>query len=210
MTVSRPTRLRRRLDQLEADERWTQSSAPAGVDARRLATPDVLYPVVRCVTSLSCSAEVLMTFLVDEITRTLPSWSRDIDACEEIQRLSPDERVVLVRTTSPIPLVAAREDLFYVHRGQDPDGALYEVSEVTDEVRVPVARGAVRSRMYFASKHIHPRTDGGCRYDVIWQYDPMGSMSRVMPRSIGVHAVHAHMKDECRRLRERFGAPAVG
>ena len=68
------------------------------------------------------------------------------------------------------------------------------------------ARGSVRSHMHFASKHIHPRADGGCRYDVIWQYDPRGAMSRLLPRAIGVRAVHAHMKDECLRLRGRFAS----
>lgn len=207
MSDTRRSRLRRRLEQLEADRRWSPTSAPASVDAWQLAAPELPYPVVRCTTELSCPAAVLMAFLVDDVTRTLPSWSRDIDTCVEIKRLSADERVLLVRTTSPIPLVAAREDLFYVLRGQDEDGAFFEVSEVTDEVSVPVARGAVRSRMHFASKHIHPRSSGGCRYELMWQYDPMGSMSRLLPRSVGVSAVHAHMKDECCRLRDRFGAP---
>ena len=207
MNDTRPHRLRRRLQELETDPRWKRVAAPTPIEASRLHGPELAYPIVRCITELSCPAAELMTFLVDEITRTLPSWSRDIEVCEEIARLSADERVLLIRTTSPIPLVAAREDLFYVHRGEDPGGSFYEVSEVTEEVPVPVAHGALRSRMHFASKHIHPRPEGGCRYDVMWQYDPMGAMSRFLPRAIGVHAIHAHMKDECRRLREHFGAP---
>ena len=115
---------------------------------------------------------------------------------------------MLVRTVAGVPLVAAREDLFYVHRGEGPDGSFYEVSAVTEWPEIPIAAGALRSRMYFASKRIHTLAGGGCRYDVMWQYDPMGLLSKRLPRAVAVASVHNHMKDECVELRTRFG-PAV-
>jgi hypothetical protein len=202
---SRKLRLRRRLAELEEDQRWRAVRGPAEVTCMVLDASDLAYPVVRSVAALGCSVAELMAFLVDEITDTLPTWSRDIQACEEIERLGADERVLLVRTAAPVPLVAAREDLFYVHRGDDGDGSSYEVSEVIEQSAVPIAPGAVRSRMHFAAKHVHPRAGGGCRYDVMWQYDPMGWLSRVLPRAVCVASVHDHMKDECRRLQARFG-----
>ena len=203
MSGNRKQRLRRRMDTFMDDRGWRMVPGPERVESCVLDHCELAYPAVRCVTDLACPADELMRFLVDHVTETLPRWSRDIVACEELERLAADERILLVRTRSPVPFVAAREDLFYVHRGQDEDGAFFEVSELCEHP-TPVTPGAVRSHMHFASKHIHPRAEG-CRYEVVWQYDPMGWLSRLLPRSVGVAAVHDHMKDECRRLREHFG-----
>ncbi|MBX2800754.1 MAG: hypothetical protein KTR31_23940 [Myxococcales bacterium] len=200
----RAARLRNRLEHLEAHPRWVGVVAPEGVAASVLSAADVAFPVVRCVTELGCPAAHLMAFLVDDITQTLPAWSRDIDACSEVERLSPDERILLVRTRGPLPVVWDREDLFYAHRGQHGD-SFYEVSEVTDEVDVPVARGAVRSHLHFASKRIVGLSRGGCRYEAMWQYDMRGCLGALLPLRMAVSLVHDHLKDECVRLRERYG-----
>lgn len=199
--------LLRRLAELESDPRWRAVKSPPHVESWRLDHDALPYPVVRCAVELGCPAAELMAFLVDDITETLPAWSRDIDACDEIERISPDERILLVRTRGPVRIIAAREDLFYVHRGEAQPGDFYEVSVVVDTPAVPIAPGAVRSHMYFASKRIRSRPSG-CFYEVLWQYDPRGLMAKLLPRSVTVAAVHNHMKDECLKLRSRFGSPA--
>lgn len=206
MSEARRKRLRARLAELVADTRWRRVRGPTDVEAMVLEHTGMVYPVVRCITKLGCSAAELMRFLVYDVTETLPTWSRNIVACEEIERISDDERILLIRTVVRVPLVAAREDLFYVHRGEDPDGLFYEVSEVTERPEVPIAPGALRSRMYFASKRIHPVEGGHCRYDAMWQYDPMGLLSKRLLRTVAVASVHNHMKDECVKLRARFGS----
>ena len=202
----RRQRLRARLAKFVADTKWRRVHGPTDVEAMVLDHTDVVYPVVRCITQLGCPAAELMRFLVDDVTETLPTWSRNIVACEEIERISDDERILLVRTVVRVPLVAAREDLFYVHRGEGRDGLSYEVSEVTEWPEVPIAAGALRSHMYFASKRIYPAEGGGCRYDVMWQYDPMGLLSKRLLRAVAIASVHNHMKDECVKLRARFGS----
>lgn len=199
-------RLRARLAELVADTRWRRVGGPMDVEAMVLDHAGEVYPVVRCITELGCPAVRLMRLLVDDVTETLPKWSRNIVACEEIERISDNERILLVRTVAAVPLVASREDVFYVHRGESSDGLFYEVSEVTERPEIPIARGALRSHMYFASKRIDPIEErAGCRYDVMWQYDPMGLLSKRLLRAVAISSVHNHMKDECVKLRARFG-----
>ena len=69
-------RLRARLAKLVADTRWRRVRDPMDVEAMVLDHADEVYPVVRCITELGCPAARLMRFLVDDVTETLPTWSR--------------------------------------------------------------------------------------------------------------------------------------
>lgn len=193
-----------RLSSIRARTDWRSVRAPRHVEAWTLSTLDLAYPWVRCRIRLACPAQELMAFLVEDITDTLPNWSRDIETCEEIERLADDERILLIRTRGPFWPIAAREDLFYVLRGQLGDGGFFEASRAIERAEPVPAPGAVRSTMHFAYKYIQPSA-GGCCYDVGWQYDPMGLMSRILPRRIVVRAVHDHLRDECRRLLAKYG-----
>ena len=156
---ARAARLLAQLVAIEGHPDWRPCRGPRGVSALmldRFSFGRTAYPVFRCVVTLSISAADLFKFLVDDVTETLPAWSRDIDACDELERLSPSERILLVRTYAPwyakLACVAPREDLFYVHAN---GSTFVEVSEVEETSRFgPAAPGAVRSLMHFASKRI--------------------------------------------------------
>lgn len=205
----RPSRLVSQLLDLEGQSGWCPVSAPQDVTAfvlhnYRFKHTNETYPVCRCTTNLKCSAEALFKYLVQDITTTLPKWSRDIETCEELARLSTSERILLVRTHAPLLYslcVAPREDLFYVHADQ---GQLIEVSEFEPDFHYPIAKGAVRSQMHFASKRIVPVVENtgytSCRYEVMWSYDAKGAISSWLPRWVSFKMVHDHMKNECERL----------
>lgn len=197
------------LDALKTFENrtdWKTSTAPPNVEAYVLNTPELAYPIVRCRVVLGCRPELLNAFLVTDVTRTLKEWSRDIDECSELERISESERILLVRTHAPVPLIAAREDVFYQLEYR-LDGAFIEVSQVVDRSDPAPAKGSVRSVMHFASKRMTPH-EKGCQYDVMWQYDPSGWMTKLLPTSIVLHSIHDHLKNECVRLQKKFPLPS--
>lgn len=194
-----------RLKTFENRTDWKTSSAPPNVEALVLDTPELAYPIVRCRVLLGCQPHVLHAFLVTDVTHTLKEWSRDIDECSELERVSDSERILLIRTRAPVPLIAAREDVFYQHECQ-LEGACIEVSQVIDRPEPLPAKGSVRSEMHFASKRIVPH-EKGCHYDVMWQYDPSGWMTKLLPIRVVLHSIHDHLKNECVRLLNKFPLP---
>lgn len=162
-------------------------------------------PILLARSHLACSAARLFQYLVVDLPTTCHEWNDAMYHSSVLQGFGRDRRLSTI-ISSGQPLWD-REDVFLQLFDEAPSGTLHELSTGVGTERVGLnASGRarrpgrlVRSRMPFACKRIAPRPDGTCDYITVWQYDPAGALSALLPCAVMAsilkrNLVHEHLK----------------
>ena len=155
---------------------------------------DNMIPIVYCKSIIQCSPEALFDYLVHDISNTCHEWNDLMYHSSTLHEFKTDTNIIaristIISNGSP---VCDREDVFMHICDKTQDKKSYfELSFGIDENTIPLnisnkainPNKLVRSDMHFAAKKI-TFNENGCEYITIWHYDPMGWLSKILPRKI--------------------------
>lgn len=161
------------------------------------------YPSVRCKVEVNCSAEELYNFLVKDILETAGKWNPAFLDATVLEQLNENEQVLAMYYQKPP--ARAREDLFYRIFGFDGKSYFERSIGIVNHPQIPKPKkNVVRSGLFFCTKDIHIVTENTCLYDVIWQYDPKGKVSKFLPNSIVTKLVLGDLLGELDKLQKKY------
>jgi hypothetical protein len=194
-------KLLKRHHELLTSDIWQSFPEEMGIKSWIHHPADKKISILRAESIINCSAQKLFDFLVTDIDKTCSQWNDVMYYSGSIKNYG--DGFELSRIISEGHAVADREDVFLRCTGKLPNGAIYEVSEGYNAAQVPIDKShtkyIVRSEMYFASKEFVAINENQCIYKTIWHYDPMGWLTKMIPRKtfgklILKNLVHEHKK----------------
>ena len=197
-----------KLSELLNNDNWIDKNIVNNIDSKIMYV-DNMIPIVYCKSIIQCSHEALFDYLVHDISNTCHEWSDLMYHCSTLHEFEIDNNIIaristIISNGSP---VWDREDVFMhiCDKTQDKQ-SYFELSIGIDENTIPLnisnkainPNKLVRSDMHFAAKKIS-FNENGCEYITIWHYDPMGWLSKYLPRKILgniilKNLVHEHQK----------------
>ena len=197
-----------KLSELLADDNMIDKNIVNNIDSKIMYV-DNMIPIVYCKSIIQCSPEALFNYLVHDISNTCHEWNDLMYHSSTLHEFEIDNNIIaristIISNGSP---VCDREDVFMHICDKTQDKKSYfELSFGIDENTIPLnisnkainPNKLVRSDMHFAAKKI-TFNENGCEYITIWHYDPMGWLSKILPRKILgniilKNLVHEHQK----------------
>ena len=187
------------LDELLNSNNWIDKNIVKNIDSKIMYV-DNMIPIVYCKSIIRCPPNELFDYLVHNISETCHEWNDLMYHSSVLHQFETnDNSIARISTIISDGYPADDREDVYMHLCDicEKDNALayYELSFGIDNNIIPnciplnisnKARNLnklVRSQMHFAAKQIKINEDG-CEYITIWHYDPMGWLSKFIPRKI--------------------------
>jgi len=164
-------------------------------------------PIIYCKSIIACPPKDLFDYLVHNISDTCHEWNDLMYHSSVLHQFETDgDNVARISNIISNGFPASdREDVYLQICCKDKD-SYYELSFGIDMDTIPLnisnkarnPNNLIRSDMHFAAKQITINMNG-CEYTTIWHYDPMGWLSKFLPRKmlgniILKNLVHEHEK----------------
>lgn len=125
---------------------------------------DIKTPYCVLKTNIPCSAPLLFEYLVEDIVSTMKDWNKVIQKATLIEKITENESIIQI--ISKVPILYAREDLFYQLRVKKGN-TFYEFSTGVLHPEVPLRKNVVRCDLFFCSKEITEIDNHNSSYTVI-------------------------------------------
>jgi hypothetical protein len=204
-----------KLNELLNSTNWNDIHMVKGIESKIMYL-DNMIPIVYCKSIIQCPPKELFDYLVHNISETCHEWNNlmyhssilhQFDDMDVISRISN-----IISTGYP---AADREDVF-LHLCDKDSETYYELSFGIDSNMIPLnisnqARNPntlVRSDMHFAAKKI-TINKMGCEYITIWHYDPMGWLSKFIPRKILGNIILKNLVHEHEKLTKIYNNKSI-
>ena len=205
----------KKLNELLYSNKWIDKPMVKNIDSKIMYV-DNMIPIVYCKSIIPCPPNILFDYLVHNISDTCHEWNDLMyhsSILHEFERLSSP--CIIPRISNIISTgypASDREDVYINICDKDTCQGYYELSFGIDENIIPLniskqARNPnklVRSKMHFAAKQIILNKNG-CEYITIWHYDPMGWLSKFLPRKILGMIILKNLVHEHEKLINIFG-----
>ena len=202
---------RTRLLELLNSNNWIDKPIVNEIDSKIIYV-DNMIPIVYCKSIIQCPPKELFDYLVYNISDTCHEWNDLMYHSSILHQFETDDNIIarisnIISSGNPVD---DREDVYINICDKDKD-IYYELSFGIDTATIPLnisnkARNPnklVRSDMHFAAKQI-TINDKGCEYITIWHYDPMGWLSKFLPRKILGNIILKNLVHEHEKLKNIF------
>jgi len=187
-----------KLLELLNSNNWIDKKIVDKIDSK-IMSQNSLIPIVYCKSIIRCPPKELFDYLVHNISSTLHEFKTDDNIIAKVS--------TIISTGYP---ANDREDV-YINICDKNEDSYFELSFGIDENIFPLnvsnkainPNKLVRSDMHFAAKKITFHEEG-CEYITIWHYDPMGWLSKFIPRKILGNIILKNLVHEHEKLHMIF------
>ena len=206
-----------KLSELLNSNKWIDKIIVNEIDSKIMYI-DNSIPIVYCKSIIPCSAKELFDYLVHNISDTCHEWNDLMYYSSVLHQFETNDDNVIGRISNIISFgnpAYDREDVYLNICDKDKD-KYYELSFGIDTNTIPlnISKQAkypnklIRSQMHFAAKQI-TINDHGCEYITIWHYDPMGWLSKFLPRKILGNIILKNLVHEHEKLINKYSGKSI-
>jgi len=202
----------KRLTELLTSQDWINISMNDSLDCKILFVPDKVA-VVYCKSQISCSGKKLFDYLVHNLPNTYSEWDDIMYYAGTIHEYDLNNNNITARISNIISYgnpVWDREDVF-LQICEEKDDTYYELCSNIDIINTPLnisgkakrPNKLIHSYMHFAAKKII-ETDSGCEFITIWHYDPVGLISKLLPKKMLAKIILKNLVYEYEKIQNIF------
>jgi len=169
-----------------------------------------MIPIVYCKTIIPCQPKELFDYLVHDISDTCHEWNDLMYHSSILHQIDDIARISNI-ISSGYPAYDREDVYLQICDEKDMRQVFYELSFGIDADIIPLnisnkaknPNKLVRSKMHFAAKQII-LNENGCEYITIWHYDPMGWLSKFIPRKILGNIILKNLVHEHEKLINKY------